>query len=572
MARFSGTALPAATYNPALNTAGQSIAAGISAAGQALGRGVESYIKNKVQKREDEEAAQATADFLWKSGMAERMGVQSREELGKYTKDKQFAQMLKVYEAEQAQQARDQQSEVNALKLDELYRQRDQQALAGQRFTTGGQVRDYINRVGMDHLGQIDLENPQQTEATLAAQAKENPLTSMLQESAGAGASDEELLRKYRAITGQGGGISVVPQKLPDGSTVWYKTDQFGNRTEVVPESSLGKPDQSGWTPVANPVTGRVMHFQETTSEGGTGGKVYVHSKEPGTPLDALGKAVQLKGTSEDTVENVYLRDMMPGEPGSVSQQDLLQMRNEAAQRADADRQGFVGMVNTRMDNSTTNLYVDMVQLGAKTISLLDTAINENNLPAMQGAIKSYISQVEKGIVTDDEFARFSDLGLLSRLESAVDAAGGNVTQEVVDELRTASEGLIEFSVNGLESHIQPVKTQAMETYPKIPAAQAQRLAMSTVDTELDKAKKLLGREELVANRVLPEGARRHMGNTLVTGNSGEKNINDIITPLVGRFTGEREAQLREGLSREYPPPLVDYIVAEIRKVEGQSE
>lgn len=567
MARFSGQGLPTATFNPALDTSGQSVAAGISQAGQALGAGIQSYIKNKVQKREDEEAAKVTADFLWKTGAAQDMGIKSREELDKYTKDKHFTKLLQMHEFQQKQEDREMQDEINRLKLDAAYLEKNKTQLASHGFTTGAQIRDYINRNANAQIQGIDLKDTAQQDALFSKQSQEQPLTTQLIAATGAGATDDDLLRMYRNMTGRGG-IGVSQQNIGN-KTVTFQTDATGTPTEIIPASSLGN-NYGGGAGMQRPNYGpnnEITSYTQINADGSEGQTTFVHTNEPGSPLANLQNAKTLEGTSEDTVEGVYLRQMVPFNPQTISPQELNKITTAASQQAAVDRKGFVDLVNKNLNVDTTKSFTKGLQVGSKTLQLLDVAVSRNNLPSLQGAIKSFITQVEDGIVTDDEFQRFSDLGLFENFKKKFDEAGGRVTQEVAKELRTAALGLVEYSHDSLEAHIAPIKQQAMRTYDKIPSVQAERLARTSVDTELSNAKMLLGHKSNRAAVKLPEGVTQNMGKVTVrgiqtaTGDISEVSLDRLVSQLGGKYT---EAQLIQGLKRAYSDEVIQYLLEHI--------
>lgn len=569
MAKFTAPAVRSQPYDAALaSQAGQIHLNAMNRLGQNIGQGLGSAIGAYIKKNREDKQLEAMTNTILpqvsKMFPDQFGGEDGQKNLKSALKSGGLPQLLSLEQQKAQSELQAQKKKIGALQLQAAYTDRNKSELANHGFTTGSQVRNYITRNSSAALENIDIENddPASIEQKVQQYSAENPLTRKLLEASQAGATDDDLLRMYRGMTGRGG-IGVSQQNIGN-KTVTFQTDATGTPTEIIPASSLGNNygGGAGMQRKNYGPDGNVTSYTQINADGSEGQTTFVHTNEPGSPLANLQNAQDLAGTSEDTIESVYLRQMVPFNPQTISPQDLNKITTEASQKAGVDRKGFVDMVNKNLNADTTKLFTKGLQVGSKTLQLLDVAVSNDNLPSLQGAIKSFITQVEDGIVTDDEFQRFSDLGLFENFKKKFDEAGGRVTEEVAKELRTAALGLVEFSHNRLEPHIASIKQQAMRTYDKIPSGQAERLARTSVDTELSNAKMLLEQK-----LKLPEGVTQNMGKITVRGvETASGDISEVpLDVLVGQLGGKyTKAKLVEGLQRAYSDEVIQYLLKHI--------
>lgn len=552
MARFSGQSLPAATYNPAMNTAGQSIAAGISQAGQALGAGIESYIKNKVQKREDERAVKHTAKIMWDSGMAQRMGVESLEELEKFTNVKDFAPLLQTYEMQKQEEDRVNQQKVTELKLKELYRNQDKSTLHSLGFGSGQQVRDYINQP-------IDSPEGLPSPEFIQNYIQENPLTARLQDAAHQGATDDQLFQMYKSMTGRGG-LTFGQSTLPDGSKVSTSYNPATGETSVLSDSQTQRPtgNQTIFDNDGNPIATQTM-----TASGATGPMLYNHSNAPGTPLRQLQNARDKTDTPSDTAEDAMIRKQV-GDPSRLTPAELQKGVADGRELGRQLRVDFNKGIKDALNDDVVDYYTDILIKAGQVNAQIQDATDNNSQFSRNAALKTAIQMVEAGVVRSDEFETFTNRGTIENALDRFRLMRGDVSIEQMEEVRNAVKAMTDNARARLKPILDGKVDAQREVYRDIPKHEQDRLYSLTV-------KEILGIDvdELTPELLMP-GVEYQGDKLVVTDNQGKtRNIDEMVYEMARQdpnaVFGSIEKQ-RESLSKIYPKEVVDYIIQRIEE------
>ena len=558
MARFSGQSLPAATYNPALNTAGQSIAAGVSQAGQALGAGIESYIKNKVQKREDERAVKHTAKIMWDSGMAQRMGVESLEELEKFTNVKDFAPLLQAYEMQKQEEDRDNQQKVTELKLKELYRNQDKSTLHSLGFGSGQQVRDYINQP-------IDSPEGLPSPEFIQNYIQENPLTARLQDAANQGATDDQLLQMYKSMTGRGG-LTFGQSTLPDGSKVSTSYNPATGETSVLSDSQTQRNfgNQTIFDNDGNPIATQTM-----TASGATGPMLYNHSDAPGTPLDQVNTARAKAGTQDDDVRSVLIRKLI-GDPTRLSASELQKNLKEAEQLALSQKQDFNKGIKDALNDDTIKYYSTILAKAGQAKAAIEFAKSNGSQFGRNSALKIAIQMVEAGVVRPDEFRTFTNRGIIQNLATSFANFRGNVSVDEMNEVEGAVNAMLNDVNPKLKSIIDGKIEAQKEIYNDIPQQQQDKLYSITVGGFID--------QEIAKSQ--PElqlpGVSIVDGKTMITDSNGTSAdlmfvVHELAKQDPSSAFGTIE-YIRDSLTKRFAPDLVEHIISQIEESRRQKQ
>ena len=552
MARFSGTQLPQATYNASADKSGQFIAQGISQAGAALGQGLKEYIKGNVKKKRDDEQISVMTDFLWDQGTAKKWGVESKEELAKMGKGARgFGGLIKMYNDKRTQEVQDLQHDQLQLQYSTLLKQNESNTLRQQNFSSGQQISSYIDTKTKQNHGPDGLPAEEF--------ARQNPILFQLIQAEAAGADPTQVKALYdRLVTPSvkfgtvdvaGGKVATmtgpdgVPKPLPSGSV--YR-------------------DKSGLQPITGP-DGTVVGYQNVGPDGNAIGKViYTQDTGPDSPLGRLQTAQKDEGTSEDTVEKVMLRERVSPNASSTPQ-ELQKMADEAVKVAGDMRTGFSTAVTNALKDKTIQVNAKSIKIANRTNAMLKTAIEEGNLPSQTGAVKSFISLVEDGIVTDPEMDRFKESGAWISIKERVRTLKGDVTPDVINMLKIATAALEQEARDNLVEQINRTIDAQRKVYSKIPGHEAESMVYTSAQTELG-----LKKEFVMPN--YPEGVRRRDSVTYIklknppAGGGDEKPIDHFIA-IMGR-KGFSDEKILEALSQDLDPDVAQYILKKLREFE----
>jgi len=562
MARFSGTQLPQATYNPAADRSGQFISQGISQAGAALGQGLKEYIQGNVKKKREDEQIDAMTDFLWDQGTAQKWGVESKEELAKMGKGARgFGGYIKMYNDKRAQEVQDLQHDQLQLQHSTLLKQNNINTLRQQNFNTGQDISSYIDSVTKQNHGPDGLSTQEF--------AQNNPITFQLLQAEAAGAGPDQLKTLYdRLVTPK---LSFSQQQLPDGSTVTIQTDGQGGQT-IVPKSSMTTATDKGATRMVPIYDENRVQIGHVNMSGSTklGPDIYYNEQS-----DALMQAEETASDPDnDTIENVYIRKAMEGQPSYINPADKAQLIADARLKADKARVGFSTSVSDKIkDNKSIADQTNILIQGQKTLDLLDVARDENSVAALKGAIKSFIKSVDPGVVTGEEFEIFTQSGVIGTLMRKIQEEGlGDISPTDVNNIRVAMQGLVDTQRPKLVENVNKLISAEREIYKDIPAHQQDKLIFHSASQFVDPESPASDQQVNKAAGQLPEGMSRNedgkvmaelLNGTQMDVTEEVRRISDLMkNPNVG-YPEIREALVRGGFS----PEVVNFIINEVEAV-----
>tara|TARA_R110002167_G_scaffold116193_11_gene291096 strand:- start:4140 stop:5840 length:1701 start_codon:yes stop_codon:yes gene_type:complete len=566
MARFSGTQLPQATYNASADKSGQFIAQGISQAGAALGQGLKEYIQGNVKKKRDDEQISVMTDFLWDQGTAQKWGVKSKEELAKMGHGARgFGGYIKMYNDKQAQEVQDLQYKQLQLQHSTLLKQTELNTLRQQNIATGQDLTGYIDSETKKNHGPDGLPAEEF--------ARQNPILFQLIQAEAAGADPTQVKALYdRLVTPK---LSFSQKTMPGGETVTIQTDGQGNQT-IVPKSSMTTANDKGATRMVPIYDENGVQIAHENMSGSTkvGPTIYYNEQS-----DALMQAEETASSpGSDTIENVYIRKAMEGQPSYINPGERAQLIADARVKADKARVGFSTSVSDKIkDNDTISDQTNILIQGQKTLDLLDVAQNKNSVAALKGAIKSFIKSVDPGVVTGEEFEIFTTSGLAGKLLRKVMEDGlGSIADTDVDNIRVAMQGLVDTQRPKLVENINKLIDAEREIYKDIPAHQQDKLIFHSASQFVDPESPASDQQVNKAAGQLPEGMSRNadgriiaeldVGDPMDVANEVRKMSNLMkSSPNVGY------PEIRAALVRgKFSPEVVNYIINEIEALEKE--
>jgi len=289
---------------------------------------------------------------------------------------------------------------------------------------------------------------------------------------------------------------------------------------------------------------------------------------------DALMQAEETAGLDNDTIENVYIRKAMEGQPSYINPADKAQLIADARLKADKARVGFSTSVSDKIkDNKSIADQTNILIQGQKTLDLLDVARDENSVAALKGAIKSFIKSVDPGVVTGEEFEIFTQSGVIGTLMRKIQEEGlGDISPTDVNNIRVAMQGLVDTQRPKLVENVNKLISAEREIYKDIPAHQQDKLIFHSASQFVDPESPASDQQVNKAAGQLPEGMSRNedgkvmaelLNGTQMDVTEEVRRISDLMkNPNVG-YPEIREALVRGGFS----PEVVNFIINEVEAV-----